>query len=59
MKKESVKIRDFATFEPYTKAERTGRNPRTKEEYPISKRVVISFIAAAALKKELSDVGQV
>ena len=50
-KGEMVKISNFATFEPRVKASREGRNPKTKEAFPISERTVISFKPSHALKK--------
>ena len=39
-----VKIHNFGTFKIRYKKERIGRNPKTKEEFTISPRKVISFI---------------
>ena len=39
-----VKIHNFGTFKLRYKKERIGRNPKTKEEFTISSRKVISFI---------------
>ena len=39
----SVKISGFASFEPYSKKERMGRNPKNGKVYPISSRTVLSF----------------
>ena len=39
-----VKIHNFGTFKLRYKKERIGRNPKTKEEFTISPRKVISFI---------------
>ena len=47
----SVKISGFASFEPYLKKERIGRNPKTGETYPISERTVLAFRASPVLKK--------
>ena len=49
----SVKISGFASFDPYTKKERVGRNPKNGRLYPISSRTVISFHASPALKKRI------
>lgn len=51
--KRSVKISGFATFIPYAKNERMGRNPKTGKSYPISARTVLSFQPSPALKKQL------
>lgn len=48
-----VKISGFATFEPYSKKERMGRNPKNGKTYPISSRTVLSFHASPALKKHI------
>ncbi|MGN0919184.1 MAG: integration host factor subunit alpha [Alphaproteobacteria bacterium] len=49
----SVKISGFASFEPYSKKERMGRNPKNGKAYPISSRTVLSFHASPALKKRI------
>ena len=41
--KNLVKIHNFGTFRVKHKKERIGRNPKTKEEFMISSRSVISF----------------
>ena len=46
----SVKISGFASFEPYMKKERVGRNPKTGKEYPISARTVLAFRPSPILK---------
>ncbi len=56
-KGEVVKIANFATFIPYVKMERIGRNPKTKKQYKISKRNVISFKASNVFKKTLRSEG--
>ena len=48
----SVKISGFASFEPYSKKERQGRNPKNGKTYPISSRTVLSFHASPALKRK-------
>lgn len=50
---ESVKISNFATFTPYSKKERVGRNPKTGETYPIIARTVVGFKASNTFKKAL------
>ena len=49
----SVKISGFASFEPYSKKERVGRNPKNGKTYPISSRTVLSFHASPNLKKQI------
>ncbi len=50
-KGEQVKLSSFGTFEVRHKEPRIGRNPRTKEEVPISARNVVSFHASNVLTK--------
>lgn len=50
-----VKISSFGTFKVKNKKERIGRNPKTKEEVPISARNVVSFYASNILKNRLND----
>ena len=49
----AVKISGFASFEPYSKKERIGRNPKNGKIYPICSRTVISFHASPNLKKRI------
>lgn len=51
-----VKISGFASFEPYSKKGRMGRNPKNGKVYPISPRTVLSFHASPALKKHIKPV---
>ena len=46
-----VKIHNFGTFKMNNKKSRIGRNPKTKEEYNISSRNVITFKASKMLLK--------
>ena len=39
-------IKNIGTFKLIEKKERMGRNPKTKEEFIISKRKTVSFIAS-------------
>ena len=54
-----VKIHNFGTFKLKNKNSRIGRNPKTKEEFNISSRNVITFKASKILVKfiniEISD----
>ena len=54
-----VKIHNFGTFKLRKKNERKGRNPKTKEEYKITARNVISFTPSkkilSILNKDLSS----
>lgn len=51
-----VKISGFASFEPYSKKARVGRNPKNGTIYPISSRTVVSFHASPAFKKRIKPV---
>ena len=46
-----VKIHNFGTFKINSKKSRIGRNPKTKEEYNISSRNVVTFKASKILLK--------
>ena len=50
---EVVKISGFGNFDLIDKAERPGRNPRTGEPTPISKRRVVTFRAGNKLKSRI------
>tara|TARA_Y200000002_G_scaffold61928_1_gene47115 strand:+ start:191 stop:496 length:306 start_codon:yes stop_codon:yes gene_type:complete len=54
-----VKIHNFGTFKMNNKKSRIGRNPKTKKEFNISSRNVITFKASKLLVKfiniKLSD----
>ena len=54
-KKKSVKISKFGTFLIRSKNSRIGRNPKTKEEKEISKRVVVLFRPSKELKESLNN----
>ncbi len=47
---ENVKISGFGNFMVLNKGERVGRNPKTRAEYPISPRRVVSFRPSKILK---------
>ncbi len=49
-----VKIHNFGTFLLKHKNSRIGRNPKTKEEFVISKRNVISFIPSKKIFNKLN-----
>tara|TARA_B100001027_G_C15999643_1_gene212052 strand:- start:141 stop:440 length:300 start_codon:yes stop_codon:yes gene_type:complete len=46
-----VKIHNFGTFKMNSKKSRVGRNPKTKQEYNISSRNVVTFKASKILLK--------
>tara|TARA_A100001011_G_scaffold370161_1_gene426192 strand:+ start:3006 stop:3308 length:303 start_codon:yes stop_codon:yes gene_type:complete len=50
-----VKIHNFGTFKLNSKNSRIGRNPKTKEEYTISGRNVITFKASKILLKYINS----
>ena len=50
-----VKIHNFGTFKLNNKRSRIGRNPKTKEEYNISSRNVITFKASKILLKQINN----
>ena len=52
---EIVKISGFGNFDLIDKAERPGRNPRTGEATPISKRRVVTFRAGNKLKARIES----
>lgn len=52
--KEKVQLLGFGTFETKERAERKGRNPRTKEEIIIPASVVPSFKAGKEFKEKVS-----
>ena len=49
----SVKVSGFASFEPYSKKERVGRNPKNGKVYPISSRTVLAFRPSPTLRKAI------
>ena len=50
-----VKIHNFGTFKLNNKSSRIGRNPKTKEQYNISSRNVITFKASKILLKYINS----
>ena len=54
-KDKKVKIHNFGTFKMNNKKSRIGRNPKTKEEYNISSRNVITFKASKILLKYINS----
>ena len=50
-----VKIHNFGTFKMNNKKRRLGRNPKTKEEYEIPSRNVITFKASKILLKFINN----
>ena len=50
-----VKIHNFGTFKLNNKQSRIGRNPKTKEEFNIASRNVITFKASKILMKYINN----
>ena len=50
-----VKVSSFGTFKVKQKKQRIGRNPKTREEVPISARKVVSFYVSNLLKKRINS----
>ena len=50
-----VKIHNFGTFKLNNKRSRIGRNPKTKEEFDISSRNVITFKASKILLNYINN----
>ena len=53
-----VKIHNFGTFKLNNKSSRIGRNPKTKQEYNIASRNVITFKASKILLKYINAKNQ-
>ena len=54
-KNKVVKIHNFGTFKLRKKNSRIGRNPKTKEEFNITSRNVITFKASKILLKYINN----
>ena len=54
--KKKVKIPKFGTFILRNKKSRIGRNPKTREEYEISSRNVITFKASKILLRNINNL---
>ena len=52
---EKFKIPYFGTFMIHKKSPRTGRNPKTRQEYAIPARQLIAFKAAEAFRDFVND----
>jgi integration host factor subunit alpha len=52
---DGVMISGFGEFRVKHKRARRGRNPKTKVEYEISEREVVTFHASKVLKRELNQ----
>ncbi len=51
---ETVKLSSFGTFSLRSKAERIGRNPKTKVEVPIKPRRVLTFRPSQTLRERMN-----
>ena len=54
IKSNTIKITSFGTFKISKKAERLGRNPKTKIEAKISARRIIKFKPSLSVKEKLN-----
>ena len=54
IKSNKIKISSFGTFSVLNKKERIGRNPKTKIEYQIKARKVVTFSPSYTVKKEIN-----
>ncbi len=55
IKDNDLNLKNIGTFKITKKKERIGRNPRTKEEFLISKRKSIRFVVSKNLSKILNQ----
>jgi integration host factor subunit alpha len=55
IKDEMVKLSSFGSFQPRSKGERIGRNPKTGTEVPIKPRRVLVFRASHVLKDKINN----
>ena len=54
-----IKITNFGTFSLREKKDRVGRNPKTKEEKIITKRIVVLFKPSKEFKKFVNSIDDV
>jgi integration host factor subunit alpha len=54
---ETLKLSSFGVFVVRKKGQRTGRNPRTGEEVPISPHRVVTFKPSTIFKKRINAPG--
>ena len=54
-KHKRVSIHGFGVFRVLDKSARMGRNPKTKEAFPISTRRVVSFVSGKKMKRIVKD----
>ena len=55
IKNNELVLKNIGTFKLSNKKERIGRNPKTKEEFIVSKRKSIRFVVSKNLSKIIND----
>ena len=55
IKNNELVLKNIGTFKLTNKKERIGRNPKTKEEFLVSKRKSIRFVVSKNLSKIIND----
>ena len=55
IKNNELVLKNIGTFKLTNKKERVGRNPKTKEEFLVSKRKSIRFVVSKNLSKIIND----
>ena len=58
IERQQVKLSGFGNFEVREKSQRPGRNPKTREEIPITARTVVTFRPGQKLKSKVEDYMQ-
>ena len=53
-KSAKIKISNFGVFYSHESPQRTGRNPKTKQDFIISKRKKLTFKSSSIVKKKLN-----
>ncbi len=56
IKENNFNLKNIGTFKIIYKKERIGRNPKTKEEFLISSRKTLSFIASKKITINVEDI---
>ena len=56
IKLKETNIKNFATFKITNKNQRLGRNPKTSEEFIISKRKSVKFIVSKKFKDKINSL---
>ena len=55
IKTEKLNLKNLGTFKIIDKNERTGRNPKTREQFVITARKTISFVPSKKISKNLNE----